>query len=177
MKKNLLFLVCSRPLLSLALLCLLVFGLHSYWLIDDTGLLYDPQTVNHDQGAYVEFVKGDEFPVVIDLDSVHKRRDMFPPRLLGDLRSGDKIAVDDDDTFTVSRMDGRKSLALGIRIGINSASPEDLVMLPGIGNTLAHRIVKYRELNKGYKSIDELIKVKGIGVKKLKAIKAFVSLD
>ncbi|HEX3034496.1 MAG TPA: helix-hairpin-helix domain-containing protein [Thermodesulfobacteriota bacterium] len=171
MKKNLLFLVCNRPLLSLALLCLLVFGLRSSCLIDNRNSLYDPQTINHGKRAYIEFAKNDEFPVIVELD------DVFPPSLLGGLGNGDKIVLEDNGTLTVSRMDGRKSLALGIRIGINSASHEGLVMLPGIGNTLAHRIVEYRELNKGYKSVNELIKVKGIGVKKLEAIKMFVSLD
>ncbi|HSE84171.1 MAG TPA: helix-hairpin-helix domain-containing protein [Thermodesulfobacteriota bacterium] len=177
MKKNLLFLVCDRPLLSLALFCLLVFGLHSSWFTSHRYSAHSPQAINNDQKGYIEFVKNGEFPVVTDLDNVRKGRDVFPPGLPESLRNGDKIVIDDNGAFTVSRIEGRKSVALGIPIGINSSSLEDLIILPGIGNTLAHRIVEYRELNKGYKSVDELVNVKGIGSKKLEAIKALVSID
>lgn len=47
--------------------------------------------------------------------------------------------------------------------------------LQGIGAVIAERIVKYREANGWFKSIEELKKVKGIGNAKLEKIKDMVT--
>jgi competence protein ComEA len=52
-------------------------------------------------------------------------------------------------------------------ININIAEKEQLNTLIGIGDVKADAIIKYREENGGFKSIDELIKVDGIGEKTL----------
>ena len=62
-------------------------------------------------------------------------------------------------------------------IRINSASTRELQSLPGIGPVLAQRIIKLRE-NKGrFDNVDELLEVKGIGAKKLEAIKDWLIID
>ena len=48
-------------------------------------------------------------------------------------------------------------------ININTASPEELETLPGIGPALAERIVAHREEHGLFRSIDDLMKVSGIG--------------
>jgi len=54
--------------------------------------------------------------------------------------------------------------ALASTIDINTANAEVLAAkLHGVGEKKAAEIVRYRELNGGFKSIEELIKVKGIG--------------
>ncbi|MCG2709410.1 MAG: helix-hairpin-helix domain-containing protein [Thermodesulfovibrionales bacterium] len=63
----------------------------------------------------------------------------------------------------------------GEKIDINNATVEELMKLPGIGTITAERIVKYREANGGFKSIEELKKVKGIGNAKLDKIKDMVT--
>ena len=55
----------------------------------------------------------------------------------------------------------------GIRLNINKASQEELMTLPDIGETLAKRIIEYREKNGVFKTIDEITEVEGIGEKKL----------
>lgn len=52
-------------------------------------------------------------------------------------------------------------------IDLNRAGAEQLQKLPGIGPTLAGRIVEYRQGKGGFGSVEELRKVKGIGVKTL----------
>jgi len=54
---------------------------------------------------------------------------------------------------------------------INTASASQLEKLPGIGPVLAKDIVLYRESSGGFKDIEEIKNVKGIGEKKFEAIK------
>ncbi len=57
------------------------------------------------------------------------------------------------------------------RINVNTATSEELQKIKRIGPTLAERIIEYRNLNGPFSSLDELLKVKGIGEKTLEIIK------
>ncbi len=63
------------------------------------------------------------------------------------------------------------------RININLALSADLQMLPGVGEITAEKIIEYREANNGFSSIEELMQVKGIGIKKFEKIKNLVTLN
>lgn len=51
----------------------------------------------------------------------------------------------------------------GEKLDLNTASPEDLTRLPGIGEKKAAAIVAYRAENGGFTSTEELMEIDGIG--------------
>ncbi|MCY3728240.1 MAG: helix-hairpin-helix domain-containing protein [Nitrospira sp.] len=51
------------------------------------------------------------------------------------------------------------------RVDLNTSTAKELQQLPGIGKGLAKRIVDYRTANGPFKTVEDLIKVKGIGKK------------
>ncbi|QQK07666.1 helix-hairpin-helix domain-containing protein [Miniphocaeibacter halophilus] len=60
-------------------------------------------------------------------------------------------------------------------ININSASREELMLLPGIGETRADAILKYREEN-SFKKIEDLMNISGIGEKIFEGLKDLISV-
>jgi competence ComEA-like helix-hairpin-helix protein len=63
------------------------------------------------------------------------------------------------------------------KVNINEAALEDLDGLKGIGPALAGRILEYRSKNGNFRSIEELMKVKGIGRKLFDRIKDKVCVE
>jgi len=63
------------------------------------------------------------------------------------------------------------------KININLAYATDLQRLPGIGKVTADRIIEYREQNSRFRRIEDLMKVKGIGIKKFEKIKDLITTD
>ncbi len=60
-------------------------------------------------------------------------------------------------------------------ININTASVYELAELPGIGETIAKRIVEFRTLNGDFAACEELMNVEGIGAGKLEDILDYVT--
>lgn len=61
-------------------------------------------------------------------------------------------------------------------IDLNSATMEELMALPGIGETYARRILDYREKNGPYRAVEELLNVDGIGESRLESIYDLVTI-
>lgn len=72
--------------------------------------------------------------------------------------------------------DPDKSLQPG-GININTANITELSRLPGIGPSIAQRIIDYRTTNGPYNQTDELLRVIGIGPSRLNQILPFIRLD
>ena len=62
------------------------------------------------------------------------------------------------------------------KININTASAEELDKLPGIGLSRAEDIINYREENNGFKSIEEIKNVSGIGESSFNKMKEKITI-
>ena len=63
-----------------------------------------------------------------------------------------------------------------IKVNINEARQEELEQLPGIGSSIASRIIEYRKQNGKFQKIEDLQNVKGIGDAKYAKIKDYVTV-
>lgn len=61
-------------------------------------------------------------------------------------------------------------------VNINKANKQQLMALPGIGETLAQRIIDYRNANGPFSSVDQLINIKGIGEKRLETLRPYATV-
>lgn len=63
------------------------------------------------------------------------------------------------------------------KINVNTADQETLEALPGVGEKIAQAIISYREENGRFHSLDEIVNVSGIGIKKRDKMKEFVVVE
>lgn len=63
------------------------------------------------------------------------------------------------------------------KININSATASELVTIQYIDYEIAHRIIEERTLREGFKSLDELTKVKNFPIQKIEIIKLYLTLE
>ena len=62
-------------------------------------------------------------------------------------------------------------------VNVNTATPEQLELLPGVGPARARAIVAHRDRIEGFKEPADLLGVKGIGARALEKMRPFVALD
>jgi competence protein ComEA len=66
---------------------------------------------------------------------------------------------------------------LSMSLDLNQADHAQLVQLPGVGENLARRIEAYRVEHHGFRAVDELRQVAGIGPKLLEKVRPYVYVD
>jgi len=62
------------------------------------------------------------------------------------------------------------------KINVNNASKSELMRLPGIGDKLSDKIIAYRSVYGGFRTIDDLQSVKGIGVKTVAKLEPYATV-
>jgi hypothetical protein len=75
---------------------------------------------------------------------------------------------------TIDAMSAVKRLALGLPIDLNRASFEELMLVPGIGETVAGRIVQTRQLQGQFEAVSDLAAIPGLKGKKIEGLKRYL---
>ncbi len=72
--------------------------------------------------------------------------------------------------------DARPPASASALINLNSATVPQLETLPGIGKATAERIVEYRQKNGGFKKVEDLMNVRGVGEKSFLKLKPLITV-
>jgi competence protein ComEA len=105
------------------------------------------------------------------------RQDRFDKNILGHcLIAGQTVTLGANGSLTLGQMDAAERLALDLPIDLNHATRDELMLVPGIGETTADRIVTFRNTSGLFKKVADLKKVPGIKEKKLKRWERYLYL-
>jgi len=95
----------------------------------------------------------------------------------GSQRSTQATSPGPGTTRATTALAGSSHVSVGQLLDLNRAKVGDLEALPGIGAVLAQRVITFRESVGGFRSIEELRGVKGIGAKKFDRLKPLVTVS
>lgn len=129
-------------------------------------------------GVY-QLTTGSRCVDAVDLAVPNAEADVDQLNLAAPLADGQKIlvpALGDNDTTLAQNFENAGGGGDQATVNINTASIQELGNLPGIGPALSQRIIDYRQANGGFKAIEEIKQVAGIGDKKYESIKELISI-
>jgi len=93
------------------------------------------------------------------------------------LRDGLKFFIDghrQQNEAVDGEMEAAKKLALGMPLDINRASKEDLMLINGIGEKTAEKIIALRQRLGGFSHVEQLMQIKGIKEKRFAKLKPYL---
>lgn len=110
---------------------------------------------------------------------ITEKADMNQINLVYVLEDGLKIHIPStEETLYITEENGENVIVENtqgkeesIMVNINKADVQELTQLPGIGDTMAQRIIEYREENGKFETIEDLQNVSGIGQAKFEGLK------
>jgi competence protein ComEA len=97
-----------------------------------------------------------------------RRADLTLVNLAAPLQDGQQIVV---PLAASGAAAGGAGTVPGAKIHLSTATADQLDEVDGIGPTLAERIVEYRDEHGGFRSLEDLAQVEGIGEKRLKTLR------
>ncbi|HLW18480.1 MAG TPA: helix-hairpin-helix domain-containing protein [Actinomycetota bacterium] len=138
-------------------------------VVDVVGAVRKPGVYDFAQGARV-------------IDAVRAAGGFLPDaepqaiNLARPLVDGEQVVVPRKGETPAGAAGGGSAQQPGGKVNINSATESDFENLPGIGPVLAQKIVDYRDQHGPFRSIQDLMKVTGIGQKKFDSLSAYVTV-
>ena len=175
-----------------------IIGFLSIVLIALIGYIYYPKNINVEvkgevlkPGVYT-LKYGSTIKDLLDLSGgANEGVDLYTINLSKKLTDGDvvvmfkenrEINIDESYDKVITNLKNNKELDNYItneiwessKISINKSSKEELMELPGIGESKALLIIEYRNQNGSFKKIEDIMNVKGIGKALYEKIKDYI---
>ena len=130
-------------------------------------------------GVYAAEVGSRVFDIVAMAGGFTKKADQASVNLARLVSDGEQLLVFEkvsSATSATSTASASTGSMAGALISLNRATQSELEELPGVGPTLAQRIIDWRSANGGFKSLEDLLEVGGIGDKLFAGIQSKVAL-
>lgn len=91
---------------------------------------------------------------------------------------GDELSIQRqlDNNYDGIMLEPENEVDKSVRVNINTASAHHLQRINGIGEVTAAAVIEYREQHGGFKNVDELVNVKGIGNVTLERIRDIITV-
>ena len=86
------------------------------------------------------------------------------------------VLIGTASTVFAQQADKPAAAAAKAAVNLNTATLDQLEGLPGVGRATAQRILEYRQKSGGFKKIEELMNVKGIGEKSFLKLKSLITV-
>lgn len=113
-------------------------------------------------GLFLENFRDNRF-IVETISDVDKQTDVAENAETGETGNQTEVPIE--------------NIVIDGKININTADLETLMKLDGIGEKTAQKIIDFRNENNGFKSIEELELVNGIGEKKMEALRDQICVE
>ncbi len=79
--------------------------------------------------------------------------------------------------FSEYKLETKAAGIVDYKLSVNLSKAREFENLPGIGPSLAEKIIDYREKHGGFKQVSDLKKVRGIGAEKFKKIEPYLTIE
>jgi competence protein ComEA len=95
------------------------------------------------------------------------------------LKNGMRLIIDNDSSRRVSltMIENSRKLALGMPIDLNRSTEEELLLVPGIGEVTAKKILELKSKKISFTKIEEMMEIKGIKEKKLARLRLYLYVN
>jgi len=126
--------------------------------------------------TFPEVVEINEVLLAAGVDRDRVPKEASPPYI----KTGTKIVLDrsrEELRIHMETMDPTKRILYGVPVDVNEIHADELTLIPGIGPTLAGRIVQVRNEKGRFTRVDELLEVSGIGKKKLEVLQRYLAVE
>jgi len=152
-----------------------------YIIIDIEGAVKEPGVKTLPEGSRVN-------DAVVKAGGLTEKADTMDVNLAAKLVDGDKVYIPSEkeqgqssestvragivtNAVSGNTVTGDSSGSSGVLININTANSDQLQALSGVGPVTAQKIIDYREKSGGFKKIEDITKVSGIGAKTYEKLK------
>lgn len=110
-------------------------------------------------------------------DRIIKYRSKFEGGFIADVQLQDVYGLTPEVISRITEKFTVKTPRPIVKVALNTATRDQLVTIQYIDYEIAHQIIEQRTLREGFKSIEELTKVKGFPINKFEIIKLYLTLD